>query len=131
VSLKCGDTFLLPKSSNDTEHLWIVITEPDANGESVCVNITTRRSYSETTVVLQPGNHPFIAHESVIFYADARIIKLKNVEMALNAAVKKFACVSKDPCGADLLRRIQAGMIASKQAKKGVKEYFKKAMGIP
>jgi CTP:molybdopterin cytidylyltransferase MocA len=82
LPLKCGDTFLLPKSSSDTEHLWIVITEPDANGQSVCVNITTRQSYSETTVILKAGDHPFVTHESVIFYTDARIVDLLKVGCA-------------------------------------------------
>jgi chaperonin GroEL len=30
LPLKRGDTFLLPKSSNDTEHLWIIVAELDA-----------------------------------------------------------------------------------------------------
>jgi hypothetical protein len=129
VALRCGDTFLVPKSSDQTEHLWIIVS-PSEDGKAVCVSVTTRRAYSETTVVLQRGDHPFVSHESVIYYQDARILDLNLVERALNAGIRDFVCTLREPCDADLLRRIQAGMVLSKQPKKEVKDFFKRIMGI-
>jgi hypothetical protein len=43
----------------------------------VCVSVTTKRPYSDTTGGLSAGDHPFIKHESVIHYADARILDLQ------------------------------------------------------
>lgn len=73
--LSCGDTFLIPKSVNAVEHLWIVVTDPDpATFQSVCVNVTTSTGKFEKLVTLLPGDHPFIKHESVVFYADAQML---------------------------------------------------------
>lgn len=125
--LRCGDTFLLPKSAYEVEHLWIVITdpEPDSN-KAVCVNITSRNSFSETTVILKKGDHPFIKHESVINYADARELDLGKVYEVLNTPTRqRFAFGICDPCSPELLRRIQDGLLVSRYVKKGLKEYCK------
>ena len=131
MPLKCGDTFLLPKTSGDREHLWIVITDPDlATNKAVCVNVTTQQTYSDSTCVLQPGDHPFISHTSVIFYQDARELDLTLVEKALTTGIKDFVCQAHDPCSEHLLRRIRQGLIASKHTPKGIKALCKKLWGI-
>jgi hypothetical protein len=81
-------------------------------------------------VVLQRGDHPFVSHESVIYYQDARILDLSLVERALNAGIRDFVCKLREPCDGDLLRRIQAGMVLSKQPKREVKDFFKRIMGM-
>jgi hypothetical protein len=88
--LKPGDTFIAPLTSRAIEHLWIVITAADAEGKAVAVNVTTRRSFSETTVILNEGDHPFVKHPSVINYTDAQFIDLKAVEKAIEKATQKF-----------------------------------------
>jgi hypothetical protein len=128
--LTCGDTFLIPKRGTDTEHLWIVITEPDADANAVCVSVTTKRSYSDTTVVLSVGDHPFVKHESVIHYADARILDLRTVEAALDANTRSFVCVSHKPCSDSLLARVQDGLLKSPYPTKGIKAVFRAARGI-
>ena len=127
LPLKCGDTFLIPKTARDTEHLWIIVTEIDANnGNAVCVNVTTRQSYSDTTLVLQVGDHSFITHESVINYSDAREMPIPLVEQALQTRTSRFVCEPRDPCSASLLNRIQKGLITSKQTPKDIKARCKK-----
>ena len=70
--LGLGDTVILPKPGHETEHLWALVTAVDPqNGEAVMVNLTTRRPHSDTTTVLQPGDHPFVDRPTVAFYADA------------------------------------------------------------
>jgi hypothetical protein len=128
--LTCGDTFLIPKRGEDIEHLWIVITEPDADANAVCVSVTTRRSYSDTTVVLGVGDHPFITHESVIHYVDARILDLRKVQAALDARTRTFICRSHKPCSEVLLARVQDGLLKSPYPTKGVKAFFRAARGI-
>ena len=95
--LTCGDTFLIPKRGKDIEHLWIVITEPDADGNAVCVSVTAKRSYSDTTVVLSAGEHPFIKHESAIHYADARILDLEKVQAALEPTHGRLSAGAINP----------------------------------
>ena len=125
--LQLGDTFLLPKRANHTEHLWIVITRPDPEtGAAVCVNVTTRQSYSESTVVLKIGDHPFITRESVVYYSDARRLNLRELEEALKGS-HSFVCQQREPCGGALLQKIQEGLLASCLVKREIKEYCRSA----
>ena len=123
--LTCGDTFLLPKSADAVEHLWIVLTDPDPqSNQAVCVNVTTRQSHSETTVVLQPGDHPFIRHESVVHYADADFLNMEMIDRVLSTTTKqRFVCQPHARCSPELLKRIQNGLLASKLAKRKIKDY--------
>lgn len=70
--MECGDTFLMPAPGGiATPHLWIVVTEPDPVS-NLCgiVSVTTLRNSKDQTVILRVGDHPFIRHESTIFYGD-------------------------------------------------------------
>ena len=80
--LNPGSTFLLPKPGQ-VEHLWIVLTKPNKDGRAVCVNITSWTFDSDETVILVPGDHPFITKKSVVHYEDARYILLEHVEHLL------------------------------------------------
>jgi hypothetical protein len=130
--LSCGDTFLMPKSSRATEHLWVVITQPEPGASlAVCVSITTRRSNSELTVILYPGDHPFIRHESVVHYADAQILDLDHVQRALDAHISGIVCTQHQPCNQALLMRIQQGLLISKLVPNNVKAFCQRAWGLP
>lgn len=111
--LKCGDTLEMPKRGDSTPHLWILLTDPDpATGEVVIVNVTTKRSHSDTTVILQAGDHPYIDHESTIYYADAQIRDVRLMEQAIKEAnpyVKPNAA-----CSPELLQRVKDGVHQSK-----------------
>ncbi len=123
--LRLGDTFLLPTPRQNTPHLWIVITEPDAEGKAICLNITTRQPFSETTVVLNAGDHPFITHESVVYYSDARSLDVRIVEEAMKGqhGFVDIVCQQHEPCSVQLLRRIQGGLLASPFVKRKIKDY--------
>lgn len=123
----CGDTFLLPHPSNFIEHLWVVITEPEPPlAKAICVNIATKQSYSELTVVLSKGDHPFIKHDSVVRYGYAMAFKLKEIEQLLTMQTGRFVCELREPCSAEVLKRIQDGFLASKFTEYGIKEYYLK-----
>jgi hypothetical protein len=131
LPLQSGDAFLLPKSSADTEHLWIIVTEVDAvNSKAVCVNVTTRRPHSDLTAILKVGDHPFIKHESVINYQDAREMPIDVVEQALATGTTQFVCIQLDPASEDLLKRVRQGLIDSKLTPKGIKAHCRKLWGI-
>ena len=137
--LSCGDTFLIPKSSSETEHLWVVVTEPDPEtGDAVCVSITTRRANSDITVILRPNHHPFIKYDSVVFYSDAQIVNMHDVQRALDAQTSEFVCVRHVSCAAEVLQNnminpvaaIQHGILNSKMTPNKVKRYCRKVWGI-
>ena len=130
MPLKCGGTFLIPKTGKAIEHLWIIITEIDSRtNKAVCVNVTTARSHSDTTCVLMPGDHQFVTHDSVVNYSDAREMPIDIVEQALASKTRQFVCVPHDPCDAAILARIQQGLIDSRYTPKGIKAQCKKLWG--
>src|SRR5262249_27606257 len=120
--LKCGDTIEMPKPGHSVPHLWILITEPDAaSGEAVMVNVTTLRSHSDTTVLLKRGDHPYIIHDSVVFYADARIVDCRKIDAGVNAGY--FPQLAA--CSPAVLKTIQEGLLKSPYTPNKVIAYFK------
>ena len=126
-----GDTFLAPNTSKSTEHLWVVITHPDEAGFAVCVNITTKRPLSDTTVVLGLGDHPFVRKPSVVYYTDAQLLDLRKIESAIAAKPTSYTCVRHKPCSDDLLLRIQLGAIESGNTSKKIKAACKASLDWP
>lgn len=98
-------------------------------GIAVCVNVSSRKPHSDTTVILQRGDHSFVTHESVINYQDAREMPINLVEQALTARTSQFVCVPHDPCSPELLGRIRDGLAKSKPTQ-GIKTKCKALWGI-
>ena len=116
-----GDSFMLPKPGQEPEHLWVLITNPDAvTHEAIMVNVTTQRPHSDTTTILNVGDHPFVQKPSVIFYADARTVDTR----LLDAAVQRGACDARDAFQTTVIRRIQAGVEASPLTPKKIKTAY-------
>ncbi len=60
-SANIGETIILPKSLEETPHLWVILTKPHIpTKEVIIVNLTTKRDLSDTTVILNKGDHAFI-----------------------------------------------------------------------
>ena len=108
--IRCGDTFLIPAPTVGRPHLWIVITDPDPEtSQCVVVSITTLRHSKDQTVILQAGEHPFIRHQSVVYYQDAQIIDARRLESEEQAG----NVLRKERCQSSLLDLVQRGLIAS------------------
>lgn len=105
-----GASFMLPKPGQETEHLWVLITHPDpVTHEAIMVNVTSQRPHSDTTTILNPGDHPFIKQSSVVFYADARTVDTR----LLDAAVQRGAYRGHAAFDAAVIVRIQGGVAVS------------------
>jgi hypothetical protein len=109
--MDCGDTFLMPAPGGlATPHLWIVVTQPDpATHLCVIVSVTTLRNSKDQTVILHPGDHPFIRHDSTIFYGDAMIVDAERVENEIAAGL----ALAKEKCPNATLKLVQDGIGAS------------------
>ena len=102
-----GDSFLLPKPGRETEHLWVLSTNPNpVTHETIMVNVTTQRPHSDTTTILNVGDHPFIQKPSVIFYADARTVDAR----LLDAAVGRGACGTHSALSPAVLQRFRLAL---------------------
>lgn len=117
--LGCGDTVHMPHPGQKIPHLWIIVADPDSNGNAVMVNVTTQVDGSDTTVILRKGDHPYILHDSVIYFADAHFVELENLECGIEAKL----CHQCDPCSEELLARIQKGMLESKFTPNKIKKH--------
>lgn len=104
-----GDTVEMPKSEFATPHLWILITEPEPQaGLAVIVNVTSLQKHSDKTTILTAREHPYLTHDSVVLYADARIVDVRMIEKGLNDARKLFRQFA--PCSAELLKKVCDGI---------------------
>lgn len=123
--LNCGDTFLTGDEDNDIYHLWIVITAP-SEGEVVTVSVTTAIKRSERLVVLNPGDHLFVKHESVIAYSYSKIRLVSDIELLISTGNAK----RREPVSDALLRRVRAGLLDSDFTPNGVRSFYKSVMGL-
>ncbi|MEN9841843.1 MAG: hypothetical protein RL376_1643 [Verrucomicrobiota bacterium] len=118
--LQAGQTILLPKPGSDIAHLWVILTAPDALGNVVLVNFTTQRAHSDLTLILQPSDHRFIKHATVVHYADARLTPSSAVERAIKSGLYP----QHDPCSPDLVARIRANAQLSPFTPEKVKRHL-------
>jgi hypothetical protein len=126
--LKCGDAFLMAQPRVSVEHLWIVATEPLPNTDQVIiVNVTKARDHSDKTVILRPGDHPFVKTTSVIYFHGSLVTDLKQVEKGFAARI----CSPHRPCSPQLIRRIQQGLLESGFTPNGIKEFYRRTITMP
>ncbi len=110
----------MPTPTQPTPHLWVVLTEPDENPLTVViVNLTTPRWDSDRTVILQPADHTFITHETVVLYAEAVIVPVE----PLNKYVDLRPNCRRDDCSTSMIKRVRDGLLASPETPKKVKAY--------
>jgi hypothetical protein len=122
MPFRLADSFWVQTTHEPVEHLWILITKPNPlNDSSIWVNVTTARPGSDRTTVLQPGDHPAIRHESVIFYRGAKLVDLVKLQGLIQAAKAR----RESRCPGSLLLKIQAGVLASKFSPRRIQNYFK------
>ncbi len=105
-----GDSFMLPKPGQDTEHLWVLITQPNPQTHAaIMVNVTTQRPHSDTTTILNEEDHPFVQKPSVIFYADARMVEARLLDQSLASGAFRTHATFQ----AVVLKKIQDGVMKS------------------
>lgn len=119
MQIEPGFTILLPKPNHNVPHLWVVLTEASRpTGEVVIVNLTSKKAFSDTTVVLDRGDHPFISHPTVVNYSDARLTTVDKLEQAVGIGFDRKADVDDD-----ILDMIQKGIYSSDRTPNKIKEY--------
>lgn len=122
----CGDCFLAGAAEDEKLHLRIVVTPPASDGCIAVVSVTTRRRHSETLVVLQPGDHPFIRHESVVSYRYSELCWVDAIE----AAIAGGSARKREAIAPELLRRIQEGLLDSDFTPNGVRQFVREVLSV-
>ncbi|NJP08380.1 MAG: hypothetical protein HC866_02000 [Leptolyngbyaceae cyanobacterium RU_5_1] len=126
VAINLADAFLINTPPNG-EHLYIAIAQT-SESKYLFVNVTTRRSSSETACILLPGSDvpSFIVHESVIAYRFAR--EMDATELANLITVG--SPIPKESCSTTVLAKIQQGGLVSRQLKNKYKTALKAFLEI-
>lgn len=122
-----GTAFLNRSDEVITAHLWVIVSDPAADPERIILtNLTTRRSGSDETCVLEPGDHPFVKHPTVIHYRQARLVGLASLEKLLRNGDIRLA----EGFSPEVLARIRAGFFRSPFAPRECK-YLLRKQGYP
>jgi hypothetical protein len=100
-------------------HLWIVISSATADGRIGVVSVTTYRPPdSDSTCVIREGEHPFIRHDSCVYYRRAELVALEPIASAKrDGSLRQSTSLSRE-----LLRRVQEGAIASRFVSRALKD---------
>ena len=125
--MRAGDALLLPKPGQTVAHLWVLLTDRDAATDEVpVVNLTTQRPHSDTTVILNSGDHPFVQHATVVNFSDTRLTKAS----LMTAYAHTGAYLRQSALSDTVLKRIQAGLLASPFTANKFKDYFRKRLAF-
>lgn len=103
--MNLGDTYIIEG------HLWIVVSDPVADGSVAMVNLTSHKPPCDETCILNPGDHPFVRHKTIVKYCWATMVTpQKQVEVT-----RRFP--ARAPVGGALLAKIQRGALTSEATK--------------
>jgi len=97
-------------------HLWVVISNPAADGSVLMVNFTSWHEHVDNdktcdeTCIMEVGDHPSITHRTVVYYAKRRDVTAAHQEAMLK---NPSLAPSGAPVSTELLRRIQEGALES------------------
>jgi hypothetical protein len=104
--LSLGTTFLIPTPPTfdpDKKHLHILIAVEQSTDRGLMVNFTTVKDRSDKSCVVMTGEHPFLKHQSVVNYADSKIVSL----LALENGLSKRVITPHEPVSPELLKKIR------------------------
>lgn len=75
--LGAGRAILYRAPDVDGFHLYFVLTDPIHDGrEVVAVMLRTATEFTDDTVVLEPGDHPFVRHATSVHYSTADLFQV-------------------------------------------------------
>jgi hypothetical protein len=106
-------------------HLWVICSEPQLDGSVVAFNLTSKDWDSDLTCVVQPNEHSYVRHESVIAYQYGELFTPQRIERLKKLAPKEYGPVSPE-----LLHRIQEGAVASNETPIQLKKIIRAILGV-
>ena len=115
-----GSSLLLSEPPLYKPHLWFVLTDPEEKLDRVVgVMLRTVTKNTDETVILGPGDHPFIKHASSVHYSTAKWFSVE----ALTKAMQKGRCHLRETMTPELLVRVREGLLESPFTVRAVSEY--------
>lgn len=118
-----------PDNDPDRLHLFILVTDgfgKPARAALVSVASVRDNRYCDRTCLLKPCDHPFIQHESYVYYAKARIEEVD----ALVRGVKSGNLIQKDPLNPEVFERVCQGLLDSKHTPRRLKTFYQQYISL-
>ncbi len=124
-----GSSFCLMVARDIPEHIYFVLNDPmDFDGcpkqSCLVVNASTPHARSDGTCIIPAGCHPFIAHDSFIYYARANLETASQLEIR----VAKGHCRDHQPIDSALVRKMLLGMVGSPRSARDHKAYAQRVL---
>jgi hypothetical protein len=117
VPLRVGDTFFMSGTGGmanpNGAHLMVCLTVDREKDVAVVVPIVTRHDRSDTSCVLNVGDHNFITRESCASYDFARAISWSETSREIDQRKIRL----RDPVSAEVIKRLQVGFVLSDETK--------------
>src|SRR5574337_133690 len=118
--VRAGRSILLRETSHAKRHLWFILTDPcEHSPRVVAVMLRTATHFTDTTVILHPGDHPFVHHPSSVPYSTARYFQV----CAISRAIREGHCSHQHDMSTDLLQRVRTGLITSPFTINAIRDY--------
>lgn len=102
-----GDCFLNIETRYDRPHCWVILSDPSQSSDIVAIVNLTKWTSSriDDSCLIEPGEHPFVTHETCINYREAKKSSVSFIENGVQQSV----LTPLDPMSEPLLRRITMG----------------------
>lgn len=124
--VRSGRALLLRESPGAKPHLWFVLTEPEGDPpQVVVVMLRTKQRFTDPTLILAPGDHPFVRHESSVHYSTAKWLSVAS----LGDAFRTGHCSLQSDMSADLLLRVRQALLRSPFTVNVVREHCRGCFG--
>jgi hypothetical protein len=81
--------------------------------------LRTATHFTDKTLILHPGDHPFIHHPSSVHYSTARWFRID----AISRAIREGHCSLQHDMSCDLLQRVREGLIKSQFTVNAIRDY--------
>jgi hypothetical protein len=108
--ISAGTALLFREHPGAKPHLWFVLTDPDVpSPRVVAVMVRTSRAFTDATLILKPGDHPFIRHDSSVHYSTAQFLPVRKILKAIEGG----RCSLQEDASPKLLKRLRKGLITS------------------
>jgi hypothetical protein len=122
VTFHAGQTFLYPLNDETLcEHLWVIATEPNDDGQFAIASFTTLRGAKDQTVIFQRDEHPFLKWDTCVIYALAEISTVDKLAAYLDCGNARMHHDVPPP----MLCEILAGFTASDYTKNRVRDFVR------
>lgn len=120
-----GDAFYCPETEGETPHIYVILTEADADGMVVCANITSDDSADKDALLVEKHEYTELKYSSVVSYRRTRRFPLQAIEDGINKSKHK-TIIQRQSCSGALLRKLRKGLLKSRRVEETIQTHCRK-----